>query len=204
MSPIRQTDTPRSPHRQTPAPGMGKRWEPAAPYLEVRLVLDELLGASVQEANVGVTLLHRLPAQLHDQPQDPVGSRVLGPKVYGQTGNLLVSQRVLVCSGEDRGDSGREEHPPPEAPLPPERPRPFPAARTLDRRPSRAQRLARHQERGVPNASSRLGPTQDPWDRSKGLPPPPGRLSPCWLLFPEHGEPGGSSRCCVAPYTRTR
>lgn len=90
----------------------GKRWEPAAPYLEVRLVLDELLGASVQEANVGVALLHRLPAQLHHQPQDPMGCRVLGPKVYGQTRDLFVSQRVLVCSGEERGESGRDEHPP--------------------------------------------------------------------------------------------
>jgi len=110
--------------RTDAALGMGQRWEPPAPYLEVRLVLDELLGASVQEANVGVTLLHRLPAQLHDQPQHPVGSRVLGPKVYGQSGDFLVSQRVLVCAGGERGESGREEHPSPEVP------RPFPAART--------------------------------------------------------------------------
>lgn len=190
-----QKDTPRSPRGQTTAPGMRKQWEITAPYLEVCLVLNELLGASVQEANVGVTLLHRLPAQFHDQPQDPVGSRVLGPKVYGQTGDLLVSQRVLVCSGEGRGELGKEERPPPEALLPPGAlglsQQHGHAERTLDRRPSQAQRLVRQQERGVPTASSHLGPTQDPWDRSRGLPLPSRRLSPHWLLFLECREPDG-------------
>lgn len=36
-------------------------------HLQVGLVLDEFLRAAVQQANVGVALLHRLSAELHDQ-----------------------------------------------------------------------------------------------------------------------------------------
>ena len=68
-------------------------------YLQVGLVLDELLCAPVQQPHVGVALLHRLPAELQDQPQHAVGGRVLGPEVDGQVGHVLLRGGVLVWGG---------------------------------------------------------------------------------------------------------
>lgn len=53
-------------------------------YLQVGLVLDELLGATVQQTYMRVTLLHRLATQFHHQTQHAVGCRVLRPEVYSE------------------------------------------------------------------------------------------------------------------------
>lgn len=68
-----------------------------AQYLQVCLVLDEFLCATVKQANVGVTFLNRLSAELQDQAQYTVSSGMLGPKVDGQVRHTLFSRRVLVC-----------------------------------------------------------------------------------------------------------
>lgn len=64
--------------------------------LQVRLVLDEFLRAAVQQTNVGVALLHRLSAELHDQAQHAVGRRMLRAKVDGQVGNFLLGRGIFV------------------------------------------------------------------------------------------------------------
>lgn len=56
----------------------------AQSYLQVGLVLNELLGATVQQTHMRVTLLHRLTTQFHHQTQHAVGCRVLRPKVYSE------------------------------------------------------------------------------------------------------------------------
>lgn len=66
-------------------------------YLQVGLVLDELLCAAVKQADVGVTFLDGLSAELQDQAQHTVRSRVLGAEVYGQVGHILLCRRVFVC-----------------------------------------------------------------------------------------------------------
>ena len=49
--------------------------------LKVRLVLDQLLGAAVQQADVGIGALDDLAVQLQHQAQHPVGGRMLGAEV---------------------------------------------------------------------------------------------------------------------------
>ena len=63
-----------------------------AQYLQVGLVLDELLCAAVQQADVGVTLLHGLSAELQDETQHAVSRRVLGPKVELNIPHKLLRQ----------------------------------------------------------------------------------------------------------------
>lgn len=49
--------------------------------LQVRLVLDQLLGATVQQTDVGVGANNLFTIELEDETQDTVGGRVLGTKV---------------------------------------------------------------------------------------------------------------------------
>ena len=49
--------------------------------LQVRLVLDELLGAAVQQPHVRIRPDDLLAVELQDQPQHPVRRRVLRPEV---------------------------------------------------------------------------------------------------------------------------
>lgn len=79
----------------------------AVAYLQVGLVLDEFLSPAVEQANMGVTLLHRLAAQLQHQPQDPMSRRVLRPKVNHIVGDVAIPRRVFVCWPESGGDKGR-------------------------------------------------------------------------------------------------
>ena len=49
--------------------------------LQVGLVLDQLLGAAMQEADVGIDALHDLAVELQHQAQHAVGGRMLRPEV---------------------------------------------------------------------------------------------------------------------------
>ena len=64
--------------------------------LQVGLVLDEFLCAAVQQAHMGITLLHRLPADVKHQTQHAVGSGVLWPKVNGVVRHLL-HRSIFIC-----------------------------------------------------------------------------------------------------------
>lgn len=64
--------------------------------LEVRLVLAELLGASVQQADVGVGAHNLLAVELQDQAQHAVGSGVLRTKVDGVVADLAVCYGTLA------------------------------------------------------------------------------------------------------------
>lgn len=58
--------------------------------LEVRLVLAQLLGASVQQTDVGVGSDDFLAVQFQDQPQHAVGGGMLRAKVDGVVADLAV------------------------------------------------------------------------------------------------------------------
>lgn len=64
--------------------------------LEVRLVLDQLLGTSVEEADVRVGADDFLAIQLENKPKHTVGSGMLGTKVDGVVPDLAVLDRVLA------------------------------------------------------------------------------------------------------------
>jgi hypothetical protein len=49
--------------------------------LQVGLVLDQLLGAAMQKADVGIDALHHLAVELQHETEHPVGRRMLGPEV---------------------------------------------------------------------------------------------------------------------------
>lgn len=67
-----------------------------AQHLQVGFVLDELLGAAVQQPDVWVALLDGLSAQLQHQAQHAVGRRVLGAEVDGQVGHVLLCRGIFV------------------------------------------------------------------------------------------------------------
>lgn len=69
------------------------------PYLQVCLVLNELLGAAVEQADVRVALFDGLSAELQHQPQHAVSRRMLRPKVDGQVGHVLLCRRIFVWKG---------------------------------------------------------------------------------------------------------
>jgi len=69
-------------------------------YLQVGLVLYELLCAAVEQADVGVTFLDGLSAEIHDETQHAVSGRMLGTKVEGRDGHPLMCKRVFVCEKE--------------------------------------------------------------------------------------------------------
>ena len=52
-----------------------------ADRLQVGLVLDQLLGAAMQQADVRVDALHHLAVELQHQPQHPVRRRMLRAEV---------------------------------------------------------------------------------------------------------------------------
>ena len=67
------------------------RW----PHLQVGLVLNELLCATVQQADVGVCALHHLALHLQHQPQHAVSGRVLRAEVDGEVLNLGRGQGLV-------------------------------------------------------------------------------------------------------------
>ena len=52
--------------------------------LQVGLVLDQLLGAAVQEPDVGINALDHLAVEIQYQAQDAMRCRVLGPEIDGE------------------------------------------------------------------------------------------------------------------------
>ena len=77
--------------------------------LQVCLVLDQLLGAAVQQADVRVGALHHLAVHLQDQAQHAVRRRVLRPEVDGVVvdldhlagARLVLARRRGVHAGDD-------------------------------------------------------------------------------------------------------
>lgn len=66
-------------------------------HLQISLVLNQLLCATMKQPDVGITLLDRLSAELQDETQHAVGCWVLGTKVDGQVGDVLLCVGVFVC-----------------------------------------------------------------------------------------------------------
>lgn len=64
--------------------------------LEVGLVLDQLLGTSMKQADVGVGTNNFLSAQFENQPQHAVGGGMLGTKVDGVVADLSVLDGVFA------------------------------------------------------------------------------------------------------------
>ena len=60
--------------------------------LGVGLVLDQLLGASMEQPDVRIDALDDLAVELHDQPQDAVRRRVLRAEVDRVVADLLVAR----------------------------------------------------------------------------------------------------------------
>src|SRR6266436_2457190 len=52
--------------------------------LQISLILDQLLGAAVQQADMRVDSLDNLAVKLKDEAKHAVGRRVLGPEVEGE------------------------------------------------------------------------------------------------------------------------
>jgi hypothetical protein len=52
--------------------------------LQVGLVLDQLLGAAVEQADMGVDPRHHLAVELEDQAQHPVRRRMLRSEIDGE------------------------------------------------------------------------------------------------------------------------
>ena len=57
--------------------------------LQIGLVLDQLLGAAVQEADVRIDALDDLAVELHHEAQNPMRRRVLRPEVHGEVAEIL-------------------------------------------------------------------------------------------------------------------
>ena len=64
--------------------------------LEVGLVLDQLLGAAVQQADMRIGALDHLAVQLEDQPQHAMRGRVLRAKIDGEVASRGVGAHVLL------------------------------------------------------------------------------------------------------------
>src|SRR6185369_6197979 len=82
--------------------------------LEIGLVLDQLFGAAVKQADVGIDALDRFAVKLHDHAQHAVGGRVLGPEVDRVVGDDLVAggRRLFKLHGHDQLPSGAGPEPP--------------------------------------------------------------------------------------------
>jgi len=67
--------------------------------LHIRLVLAQLLGTAVQQADVGIGTDDLLAIELENQTQHAVGGRVLRTEVDRVVANLAALDRVLIDSG---------------------------------------------------------------------------------------------------------
>ncbi len=56
--------------------------------LEIGLVLDQLLGAAMEEADMRIGTLHDLAVHLEDEAQHAVGRRMLRPEIHGEALDL--------------------------------------------------------------------------------------------------------------------
>ena len=61
--------------------------------LQIRLVLDQLFGAAVQQADMRVGALHHLAVHLQHEPQHAVGRRMLRPEVQGEVPDFGLGHR---------------------------------------------------------------------------------------------------------------
>jgi hypothetical protein len=52
--------------------------------LQVRFVLDQLLGSAVEQSDMRIDALNDLAVELKHETQDAVGRRVLGPEIDGE------------------------------------------------------------------------------------------------------------------------
>src|SRR5205807_3478604 len=57
--------------------------------LEIGLMLDQLLGAAMQQADVRIDALDDFSVELEDKPQHPMGRRVLRSKIYREVTEAL-------------------------------------------------------------------------------------------------------------------
>lgn len=71
--------------------------------LEVGLVLDQLLGTSVEETDVRISSDNLLAIELENQTQDTVGGGMLRTKVDRVVTDLAVLDRVLAARLSDDG-----------------------------------------------------------------------------------------------------
>ena len=65
-----------------------------ADRLQVGLVLDQLLGAAVQEPDVGIDALHHLAVELQHEAQHAVGRRMLRAEVDVELADVGLRHRV--------------------------------------------------------------------------------------------------------------
>ena len=70
--------------------------------LGVGLVLDQLLGAAVEQADVRVDALDDLAVELHDQAEDAVRRRVLRAEVDRVIADLLVARIARMAEVVDQ------------------------------------------------------------------------------------------------------
>ena len=76
-----------------------------ADRLQIGLVLDELLGAAMQEADMRVDALDHLAVELEHEPQHAMGRGMLRPEIDGEVAQLRFSHG----SGWARGRSANGE-----------------------------------------------------------------------------------------------
>ena len=57
--------------------------------LQVSLVLDQLLGAAMEQADMRIDALHHLAVELHHQAQNAMRRRVLRPEIQGEVAEVL-------------------------------------------------------------------------------------------------------------------
>ena len=74
--------------------------------LEIGLVLDQLLGTSVQQTDMGIGTNDLLAIQLENQTQHTVGGGMLRTKVDSIVTNLAVFDRILARLLGGTGDLG--------------------------------------------------------------------------------------------------
>ena len=66
--------------------------------LQVGLVLDQLLGAAVQKADMGIDALHHLAVELEHKAQHAVGGRVLRPEVDVELADVGLAHQLCPSS----------------------------------------------------------------------------------------------------------
>ena len=71
--------------------------------LQIGLVLDQLLGAAVEQPDMGIDALDDFAVHLHDHAQHPVGRRVLRPEVQGHRLDLCLGHQPFFSTFSSPG-----------------------------------------------------------------------------------------------------
>ena len=71
--------------------------------LQVALVLDQLLGAAMQQPDMRIAALDDLAVHLDDETQHAMGRRVLRPEIHRERFDLDVGHQVLAFSSAFSG-----------------------------------------------------------------------------------------------------